>query len=201
MFWLNEENILYWIQLFIILQIIVFLHELSHFIVAKLFKCNVKKFSIGFGPPIIKKKFRNTWYQIELIPFGGHCDLEGEIKFINNPKAFCNQRYRNKSIISLAGVATNIITGLIACTLFYKISFIWLYLFGYTSIYLGILNSLPIPPLDGSMIFLVLLEKKYGKVKAYFIIEKIIKTGLKIFIRLNAICILGLLLYAILNIG
>ena len=56
----------------IVLSLLVFVHELGHFIVAKLFKFNVLAFAIGFGRPVWKFKRGDTEYRINSIPFGGY---------------------------------------------------------------------------------------------------------------------------------
>lgn len=58
--------------------IIVFIHELGHFIVAKKFGIKVETFSVGFGFPIISFRRGDTKYQIGCIPLGGFCKLAGE---------------------------------------------------------------------------------------------------------------------------
>jgi len=58
--------------------ILVFVHEMGHFIFAKLFKVRVEEFSIGFGPSILKFKKGETVYKLSSIPLGGYCKLAGE---------------------------------------------------------------------------------------------------------------------------
>ena len=185
---------MYWIYLFISSQLIVLLHEAFHFIAAKIVKCPVEKFSINFGPAIIKKKIKGTIFQIATIPLGGYCSIKGETEYVKDPKAFCNQRYRNKLFIIYAGVFVNIVTGFIVYSIFNESLFA--IIFGYISIALGLLNSLPIPPLDGSIPLLVLLEKKYNKEKAYKIISKTVKIS---FILLHIILIALWVLYYVCN--
>lgn len=64
-----------------ILTIMVFLHELGHFIAAKLSGVVVESFSIGWGPVIFKKKIGTTEYRISAIPMGGYCGMKGENSF------------------------------------------------------------------------------------------------------------------------
>lgn len=60
------------------LGIVVFIHELGHFIAAKIFKVKVLSFSIGWGPVLLRKKIGETEYRISAIPLGGYCGMEGE---------------------------------------------------------------------------------------------------------------------------
>ncbi len=57
---------------------LVFFHELGHFIFARLFKVKVEVFSIGFGPKLFKKKFKDTEYAFSLIPLGGYVKMFGD---------------------------------------------------------------------------------------------------------------------------
>ncbi len=65
----------------IILSIMVFIHELGHFIAAKLCGVVVETFSIGWGPVLFKKKKGDTEYRISAIPMGGYCGMKGEKAF------------------------------------------------------------------------------------------------------------------------
>lgn len=63
------------------LSVLVFLHELGHFIFAKIFHVDVEAFSIGFGPRLLHKTFRGTDYRVSLLPLGGYCAMKGENDF------------------------------------------------------------------------------------------------------------------------
>ena len=62
----------------LILGFIIFVHELGHFFMAKIFKVPVSEFSIGMGPRLFSKIFNNTRYSIKVFPFGGSCAMIGE---------------------------------------------------------------------------------------------------------------------------
>ncbi len=62
----------------IVLGILIFFHELGHFIVARLFGVGVEKFSLGFGPRILGRKSGITDYRISAIPLGGYVKMVGE---------------------------------------------------------------------------------------------------------------------------
>lgn len=62
----------------IVLGILVFVHELGHFLLAKKLGVKVLKFSLGFGPKLIGKKIGETEYQIAVFPLGGFVKLLGE---------------------------------------------------------------------------------------------------------------------------
>lgn len=62
----------------LIFGLLIFLHELGHFVVAKLSGIAVLQFTIGFGPAILKKKIKGTVYAIRLLPLGGAVMMKGE---------------------------------------------------------------------------------------------------------------------------
>ena len=66
------------IKLLIILGVVATIHEFGHFIFSKMFKVGVNEFSIGFGPKIFQKKYKDTMYSLRWIPLGGYCAIEGE---------------------------------------------------------------------------------------------------------------------------
>jgi regulator of sigma E protease len=61
-----------------ILGFCITIHEFGHFIMAKLFHIPVEKFSIGYGPPIIRKKIGETDFRIAYFPLGGYVKMTGE---------------------------------------------------------------------------------------------------------------------------
>ena len=56
----------------IVLGVLVFVHEFGHFIVAKWANVYVEKFSIGFGPVLLRKKYGETEYVLSALPLGGY---------------------------------------------------------------------------------------------------------------------------------
>jgi regulator of sigma E protease len=63
------------------LGIVVFVHELGHFLAARLVGIDVEAFSIGWGKPILKKKIRGVEYRLGVFPLGGYCKMRGENEF------------------------------------------------------------------------------------------------------------------------
>ena len=62
----------------VVLGIIIVLHELGHFLVAKFFKIKVETFSVGFGPRLIGFRKGDTDYRISAFPLGGYVKMAGE---------------------------------------------------------------------------------------------------------------------------
>ncbi|MEE1329116.1 MAG: site-2 protease family protein, partial [Oscillospiraceae bacterium] len=68
-------SILFAILLF---SFLIFIHELGHFVAAKLSGVQVNEFSMFMGPAIWKKQIGETLYAIRCFPIGGYCAMEGE---------------------------------------------------------------------------------------------------------------------------
>ena len=66
------------ISVIFVFGILIFFHELGHFIIAKKLKVKVEKFSLGFGPALFKFKKGETVYALSAIPFGGYVKMAGE---------------------------------------------------------------------------------------------------------------------------
>ncbi len=64
--------------LILVIGILTFVHELGHFITAKLAKATVDEFALGFGPKLISKKYKGTLYSIRLLPLGGYVKIAGD---------------------------------------------------------------------------------------------------------------------------
>lgn len=62
----------------LVLSVLVFVHELGHFSVARYFGVTVHQFSIGFGPKLITKYWKGTNWSFSLIPLGGYVQMKGQ---------------------------------------------------------------------------------------------------------------------------
>src|SRR5210317_2086615 len=71
----------------IVLGLLIFVHELGHFIWAKFFGVKVLKFSLGFGPKLISRQYGETEYLISAFPLGGYVKMFGE-----NPGELAEER-------------------------------------------------------------------------------------------------------------
>lgn len=100
-----------------LLGFLIFIHELGHFLVAKLFKVKIKQFAIGFGPTIWKKQGKETTYELRLIPMGGFVNMLGEEEPVEDERAYNKKSIPQRICILLAGGLVNIIFGLLVCTI------------------------------------------------------------------------------------
>jgi regulator of sigma E protease len=111
----------------IVLGVLVFVHELGHFIFAKLFGVRVDAFSLGFPPKVLHKQIGETDYRLSIIPLGGYVKLFGE-----NPKdevppelepvSFSHHPLWHRFVIVLAGPAFNLLFAALALFLVFTFS-------------------------------------------------------------------------------
>lgn len=97
----------------VFIGILIFVHELGHFLAAKYFDIKILKFSLGFGPPLISFKRGETQYQIAAIPLGGFVKMVGdspldEIAPEDRARAFTTAPIHRRAIIALAGPLFNL---------------------------------------------------------------------------------------------
>lgn len=97
----------------LVLSILVFVHELGHFLVAKLFKIRVDEFAIGFPPKIFSKRVGETTYAINALPLGGYVKIHGENPEdetdVGDNRNFQNVSWWKQVLVLIAGVTFNII--------------------------------------------------------------------------------------------
>ena len=104
---------MYIILAILIFGVLIFVHELGHFLTAKLFGIRVNEFSMCMGPAIFKKTVGETTYSLRCIPIGGYCAMEGEDEDSEDPRAFTSKPAWQRAIILVAGAAMNFLTGLL----------------------------------------------------------------------------------------
>ena len=109
-------SILFAILLF---SLLIFLHELGHFTMAKLSGVRVNEFAVFMGPAIWKKQKGETLYSIRCIPIGGYCAMEGEDGGSDDPRSFDAAAWWKRFVILVAGSAMNFLTGLILLGVFF----------------------------------------------------------------------------------
>ena len=102
---------LYILAAIFIFGMLIAVHELGHFLAAKLSGVRVNEFSIGMGPLIFQKEKGDTQYSLRLFPVGGFCAMEGEDADTENPRSFQKAAWWKRLIILVAGAAMNLVTG------------------------------------------------------------------------------------------
>ena len=97
----------------LIFAILVMIHELGHFIAAKLSGVKVNEFALGMGPKLFGKQKGETLYSVRLIPIGGFCAMEGEDEATGDERAFNNKKPYIRLIILVAGAFMNVLLGFV----------------------------------------------------------------------------------------
>jgi len=112
------------VQFFLSLSILVIIHELGHFIFAKIFKCKVEKFYLffDFGFSLFKTKKGETEYGIGWMPLGGYVKIAGmidesmdkeQMKLPPQPWEFRSKPAIQRLLIMVAGVLMNFLLALV----------------------------------------------------------------------------------------
>lgn len=112
----NFMSVLFAILIF---SVLIFVHELGHFLAAKASGVQVNEFSIFMGPAIFKKKVGETLYSLRCIPIGGYCAMEGEDEDTDSPRSFQKAAWWKRLIILFAGAAMNFIVGVLLIAVVY----------------------------------------------------------------------------------
>ena len=99
--------------------ILIFVHELGHFTVAKLCGVKVTEFALGMGPRLLHTTRGETEYSLRALPIGGFCAMEGEEESSDDPRAFNNQSVWKRLLILSAGSFMNFLLGFILLLIVY----------------------------------------------------------------------------------
>lgn len=102
----------------VVLGVLVFFHELGHFLVARLFGVGVEKFSLGFGPRIFGKIIGRTDYRVSLVPLGGYVKMVGDepdapIAEQDLAYSFTHKHVAKRSLIVAAGPLFNVLLAIL----------------------------------------------------------------------------------------
>ena len=97
----------------LLFELIIFLHELGHFLTAKACGVKVNEFALGMGPKLLKFQKGETLYSLRAFPIGGFCSMEGEDDNSEDERAFGKKPVWQRMIIVVAGAVMNIILGLV----------------------------------------------------------------------------------------
>lgn len=97
----------------IALSVLIFIHELGHFLAAKAVGIKVLEFALFMGPRLISFRKGETVYSLRLIPMGGFCKMEGEDESSDDSRAFSNQAVWKRFLVIAAGPVLNIVTAFV----------------------------------------------------------------------------------------
>ncbi len=105
----------------VILGLLIFVHELGHFTVAKWAGVSVTRFSLGFGPRLLTRTRGETEYALSAIPLGGYVKMLGEdpdeeVAEYDVARSFAAQSLAKRAAIVVAGPAMNLVTAFVAFT-------------------------------------------------------------------------------------
>lgn len=108
------------------LALLIFVHELGHFLAAKAFGMRVERFYIGFPPAIVRRRRGETEYGIGVIPLGGFCKISGmtpdeEIPDDVVPRAYTSKPVWQRNITIAAGPVMNFVAALVILFVFIQV--------------------------------------------------------------------------------
>ena len=112
---MSPISILYIIPALLIFGILIFIHELGHYLTARAFGVTIHEFAIGMGPKILTKVSEKTGiaYSLRLLPIGGFVSMEGEDGESDDENAFHRKPVWQRIIVTCAGAAMNLIIGIL----------------------------------------------------------------------------------------
>ena len=102
-----------------ILSLLILVHELGHFLMARKFGIKVEEFGFGYPPRLIGKKIGETIYSLNLLPFGGFVRMLGEdptalkLRGAKSQRAFVTQTRGKRALVLIAGVVMNFLLGVV----------------------------------------------------------------------------------------
>ena len=108
----------------LVLGILVFVHELGHFVVAKWFGIGVPVFSLGFGPRLLGFRRGGTDYRISAIPLGGYVRLQGDEsddQRVGAPEEFLSRPRHQRFLVFIAGATFNVLLAFLVAWLMYGV--------------------------------------------------------------------------------
>ncbi len=108
----------------IVLGVLIFVHELGHFLMAKRLGVKVLKFSLGFGPRLVGKKIGETEYQLAAMPLGGYVKMVGEnpedqVSSEEEERSFSGQRVWKRIAIVVVGPGFNFLFAMLVFSLLF----------------------------------------------------------------------------------
>ncbi len=104
----------------LVFGVMIFLHELGHYLAARACKVKVLEFAVGMGPKLISRTSKKSGivYSLRLLPIGGFTAMQGEDGEDPDPDALVNKPRWQKLIVLFAGSFFNLVSGVIAMFIF-----------------------------------------------------------------------------------
>jgi len=102
------------------LGVVIFVHELGHFVMARLVGIRVETFALGMGPRLFGFRGKETDYCLRLVPLGGYVKMAGQEDFSplkdgdKDPRSFVNKTVGQRMLVISAGVVMNVIFAALA---------------------------------------------------------------------------------------
>jgi regulator of sigma E protease len=107
----------------VLIGLMVVVHELGHFVAAKLCGVRVEAFSVGFGPRLFGVRFGDTDYKVCLLPLGGFVKMTGELpgeeQHTDDPGAFTSHPRWQRMLIGVAGPAANFVLAFVLMAFYF----------------------------------------------------------------------------------
>jgi len=109
----------------ILLGVLIFVHELGHFLTAKRAGVRVERFSLGFGPILLSRTVNGTCYSLCAVPLGGFVKMAGDVaeEFKGNKDEYYAQPVFKRALIVFCGPLMNYITGILCFILVFWIGY------------------------------------------------------------------------------
>lgn len=102
----------------IVFSVLIFIHELGHLLACKVSHIKVEKFSLGFGPALLKWKWQETVYSISALPLGGYIKMEGEDV---GDSGFFAEPLGKKVLVMVTGPAFNLVLGFVLMAVLFAV--------------------------------------------------------------------------------
>lgn len=97
--------------------LVILLHELGHFTVAKMVGIKVNEFAIGMGPVVFKTEKNGTQYSFRALPIGGYVSMEGEEDDSDDPHSFNNAHVLSRIAVIIAGAIMNFVLAIVVLSI------------------------------------------------------------------------------------
>ncbi len=108
----------------LVFGIMIFLHELGHYMAARLCKVKVLEFAVGMGPKLFSRVSKKSGirYSVRALPIGGFTAMQGEDGEDDDPHALVNRPRWQRFLVLFAGSFMNILTGMIAMLIYLSVT-------------------------------------------------------------------------------